>query len=56
MKRIIGLFRAEFPEPSAIRAEIAGAPVFLGLATSDDGTLRMKPQNLLVNLPLARAA
>jgi hypothetical protein len=56
MKRIIGLFRAEFPDPSSIRAELAGAPVFLGLATSDDGTLRMKPQNLLVNLPLARAA
>jgi hypothetical protein len=28
--------------------------VFLGLAMAPDGTLRMKPQNLLVNLPLAR--
>jgi hypothetical protein len=56
MKRIIGLFRAEFPEPSVIRTELAGAPVFLGLAMTADGALRMKPQNLLVNLPLAKAA
>jgi hypothetical protein len=37
-----------------MRPEIAGAPVFLGLAMTPDGTLRMKPQNLLLNLPLAR--
>jgi len=56
MKRIIGLFRAEFADPSALRPEVAGSPVFLGLATSADGRLRMKPQNLLMNLPLARRA
>ena len=56
MKRIIALFRTEFLDRSAIRAELAGAPVFLGLAVADDGALRMKPQNLLINLPLARAA
>jgi hypothetical protein len=36
--------------------ELAGAPVFLGLAAAPDGTLRTKPQNLLLNLPLARPA
>ncbi len=56
MKRIIGLFRAEFADPSALRPEVAGSPVFLGLATTADGRLRMKPQNLLMNLPLARRA
>ena len=56
MKRIIGLFRAEFSDPAALRPELRGAPVFLGLAMVPDGTLRMKPQNLLVNLPLARRA
>ena len=56
MKRIIGLYRAEFADPSALRAEVAGSPVFLGLATTADGRLRMKPQNLLMNLPLARRA
>jgi len=54
MKRIIGLFRAEFPDPSALRPEISGSAVFLGLAAAADGRLRMKPQNLLMNLPLAQ--
>jgi hypothetical protein len=54
MKRVIGLYRMEFRDPVVMRPEIAGAPVFLGLAMTPDGTLRMKPQNLLLNLPLAR--
>jgi hypothetical protein len=53
MMRIVGLFRADFADSSSLRPENAGAPVFLGLATRADGTLRMKPQNLLMNLPLA---
>jgi hypothetical protein len=56
MQRIIGLFRMDFSDASALRPEVAGAPVFLGLAMAADGTLRMKPQNLLMNLPLARRA
>ena len=56
MKRVIGLFRVEFRDPIVMRPEMAGTPVFLGLAAAADGTLRMKPQNLLVNLPLARRA
>jgi hypothetical protein len=54
MKRVVGLFRVDFRDPIVLRPELAGAPVFLGLAAAPDGTLRMKPQNLLVNLPLAR--
>lgn len=54
MRRIIGLYRVDFADPSALRPEVAGAPVFLGLAMTADGVLRMKPQNLLMNLPLAR--
>ena len=56
MKRVIGLFRADFRDPVVLRPEVAGAPVFLGIAMAPDGSLRMKPQNLLVNLPLARRA
>jgi hypothetical protein len=56
MRRIISLFRTEVLDPSAMRAELAGAPVFLGLAMAEDSTLRLKPQNLLMNLPLARPA
>ena len=56
MQRIIGLYRVDFTNPADMRSEIAGRPVFLGLAATTDGTLRMKPQNLLTNLPLARLA
>lgn len=54
MKRMIGLYRLTFRDPIVMRPEVAGAPVFLGLAMTPDGALRMKPQNLLLNLPLAR--
>lgn len=54
MKRIIGLFRMEFLDQAAVQPGLHGAPVFLGLAMTTDRTLRMKPQNLLMNLPLAR--
>ena len=56
MRRIVGLYRLDFGNPSDMRAEIAGKPVFLGLAATVEGELRMKPQNLLLNLPLARRA
>ncbi len=56
MQRIIGLYRVDFANPADMRAEIAGRPVFLGLAATPDGRLRLKPQNLLTNLPLARQA
>jgi hypothetical protein len=54
MKRVIGLYRINFRDPIVLRPELAGRPVFAGLAMAPDGVLRMKPQNLLVNLPLAR--
>jgi hypothetical protein len=54
MKRVVGLFRVEFADTGAALAELNGAPVFLGLAMTPQSTLRMKPQNLLMNLPLAR--
>jgi hypothetical protein len=56
MKRIIGLFRMDFKDAGVLRREMEGAPVFLGLAAAADGSLRMKPQNLLLNLPLAQPA
>ena len=37
-------------------AGVAGRPVYLAMATTPEGTLRLKPQNLLVNLPLAERA
>ena len=54
--RLVTLFRLEFADPADALPEAAGRPVYLGLALREDHTLRMKPQNLLVNLPLARAS
>ena len=54
--RILSLFRLEFADPGVMRSDIAGRPVYLGLAMSAKNLLRFKPQNLLVNLPLAAAA
>ena len=54
MRRVVALFRCDFADRAALRADLAGAPVFMALAMRPDGRLRMKPQNLLVNLPLAR--
>ncbi len=53
LQRLLSLFRLEFANPAEMRADIAGKPVYLGLAMTDDGLLRIKPQNLLLNLPLA---
>ena len=38
-----------------MRPDIAGKPVWLGLAMSEAQTLKLKPQNLLLDLPLADA-
>jgi hypothetical protein len=37
-----------------MRAEVAGRPVYLAMAMDEHHVLRLKPQNLLLNLPLAR--
>ncbi|WP_207460412.1 DUF6352 family protein [Azospirillum sp. SYSU D00513] len=55
LARILALFRLDFDDPAAMRADIAGRPVYLGMAMTPDRRLRLKPQNLLVNLPLAGA-
>jgi hypothetical protein len=36
-----------------MRPDIAGKPVYLALSMDENGVVRMKPQNLLLNLPLA---
>jgi len=53
MRRILALFRMDFADASVMRADVAGRPVYLALAANDEDVVRMKPQNLLVNLPLA---
>ena len=53
LERLIALFRADFADPAEMRPDLAGRPVYLGLAIDGNRKLRLKPQNLLVNLPLA---
>ena len=38
-----------------MHADVRGKPVYLGLAMDAQGLLKLKPQNLLLNLPLARS-
>ena len=51
--RLISLFRLNFVNAAEMRRDLQGKPVYLGLMASRDGLLRLKPQNLLLNLPLA---
>lgn len=52
--RMAGLFRMEFLERTDVIEPMRGKPVYLGLSVKPDGTVRLKPQNLLTNLPLRR--
>lgn len=54
MKRLLCLFRIDFDEPADMRPAIAGRPVWMAMAMDAQNRLRLKPQNLLMNLPLAR--
>lgn len=51
--RLLSLFRLEFADSTDMRADVAGTPVYLGLAMTEDNQLKLKPQNLLLNLPFA---
>ena len=55
MERLLCLFELTFADPAAMRASIAGRPVYLAMAMDRGHRLRLKPQNLLLNLPLARS-
>jgi hypothetical protein len=55
LKRLVSLFRLDFANPQEMRADVAGKPVYLGLMMNADGIVRLKPQNLLINLPLRAA-
>lgn len=51
--RIVALFKLEAADPRTLRADVAGSPVYLAMAVTQDRALKMKPQNLIVNLPVA---
>jgi hypothetical protein len=51
-ERIMALFRLSFTDPADAQAEFGARPVWLILAMASDWTIRMKPQNLALGLPL----
>ena len=51
-RRIVGLFRLTFRDPSNVLDELKDQPVYLILAMGADMVLRFKPQNLIAGLPL----
>ena len=53
-QQLISLFTLRFDDPQDMRADVRGKPVYLGLAMDAQGLLKLKPQNLLLNLPLAK--
>ena len=52
LQRLVSLFRLDFVDPQEMRADVAGKPVYLGLMMNTESVFRLKPQNLLINLPL----
>ena len=55
MRNILALFALDFEDPALVRRDIAGRTVYLGLSCDANQVVRMKPQNLLTNLPLHEA-
>jgi hypothetical protein len=53
MGRLLSLFRLDFKDPNQMAADLRGRPIYLALCMTPDNRVRVKPQNLLVNLPLA---
>jgi hypothetical protein len=56
LQRLVSLFRLNFTDPQDVRPDVAGKPVYLGLMMNAQGIVKLKPQNLLVNLPLRALA
>lgn len=54
--QIVSLFKLEFQDKELMRSDIAGLPIYLGMAVNKDNILRFKPQNLIKNLPFASSA
>ena len=53
---IVGLFRMRFRDERMVLEKVKGKPVYLGLAMDARKRVKMKPQNLLTNLPLIASA
>ena len=52
LQQLVLLFKLDFADATDMRADVAGKPVYLGLGMTADNVHKLKPQNLLLNLPL----
>lgn len=55
-QRILSLFRMDIADSSIMLPATAGHPVWMACAMNAEGILHVKPQNLLLNLPLHSAS
>ena len=53
-EQIIGLFRLRIKDQGRLIERARDHPIYLGLAKTSAGRLKLKPQNLLLNLPLRK--
>jgi hypothetical protein len=51
-RRLVGLYRLNFEDPRDAEERVRGEPVYLLSAMTPDKVLRLKPQNLIVGLPV----
>lgn len=56
LEQIVGLFEMTVEKEGALLPSVEGCPIYLGIAKTKAGKLKMKPQNVLVNMPLAAEA
>jgi hypothetical protein len=56
MASIVGLFRMRIRDERMVLETVKGKPVYLGLAMDAGKRVKMKPQNLLTNLPLVASS
>jgi hypothetical protein len=53
LRRLLVLFQLKFADHADMLQKVAGQPVYMAIAADENNRLRIKPQNLLFNLPLA---
>jgi hypothetical protein len=54
--RVLALFRLTFADEDYVDPRAAGHPVYLLLAMTADRMVRLKPQNLIMGLPVTSGA
>ncbi|OIN00944.1 hypothetical protein A9236_07105 [Polynucleobacter sp. QLW-P1DATA-2] len=56
LEKVICLFRLDFIDEAAVTKAQQGKPVYMAIAANEQQQLKLKPQNLLFNLPLAKVS